>query len=255
MKRKISIPCLPGFITAGCFLAMTLIPTYFYVRLMPGLIGLIIAAYCMICILKKKKPSAARVARGLLTSLVIIAVAIFTVTGSSILYDAFEEPEADCPFIIVLGAQVREDGPSMSLKERIDAAYDYLIAHPETTAIVTGGKGNDEHISEALCMYQELTAMGIPPERVIMEDQATSTWGNLSYSMDIIEDITGDRPDSVGVVSSEYHLFRTSLQAKEHGLTIVGIPARTGSFDRFLHYFIREIAGVWHYILLGGQYT
>jgi uncharacterized SAM-binding protein YcdF (DUF218 family) len=55
------------------------------------------------------------------------------------------------------------------------------------------------------------------------------------------------------VVSSEYHLFRTGLQAKEFDLQIIGIPARTGSFDRWLHYFVREIAGVWHYLLLGGQ--
>ena len=72
---------------------------------------------------------------------------------------------------------------------------------------------------------------------------------------DIIQSITGSRPASVGVVSSEYHLFRTGLQAKAYGLEIVGIPAKTGSFDRWLHYFVREIAGVWHYILLGGHHT
>ncbi len=255
MKKKKTLPCLPGWIAAGGFLALTLIPTYFYVRLMSGLIGLVIAAYCLICILKEKKPTAARIAWGLLTTLVVMGVLIFTVTGGLILHASLGDPQADCPYIIVLGAQVRADAPSASLKERIDAAYDYLIAHPQTTAIVSGGIGEDEHISEALCMYQELTAMGIAPERIIMEDQAASTWDNLSYSLDIIENRTGTRPDTVGVVSSEYHLFRTSMQAQEHNLTIQGIPAKTGSFDRFLNYFIREIAGVWHYILLGGQYS
>ena len=76
---------------------------------------------------------------------------------------------------------------------------------------------------------------------------------NCTFSLDIIEAKTGSRPNTLGVVSSEYHLFRTGLQARELKLDIIGIPAKTGSFDRWLHYFVREIAGVWHYLLLGGQ--
>ena len=124
----------------------------------------------------------------------------------------------------------------------------------EPIIAIANGFCNSEPMSEAKCMYDELVSMGIDPQRLLIEDQATSTWGNLTYSLDIIEEQTGSRPDTLGVVSNEFHLFRTGLQAEEYGLTIQGIPARTGSFDRWLHYFIREIAGVWHYILLGGQH-
>jgi IMP dehydrogenase/GMP reductase len=175
------------------------------------------------------------------------------VTGSLILGAGSEIPSDDLPWIIVLGAQVRDSGPSASLQERIDAAYEYLSAHPETVCIVSGGQGTDEPISEAQCMYDCLVRMGISPERIRKEEQATSTWGNLTFSLEIVEAETGTRPASVGVVSSEYHLFRTGLQAKELDLQIIGIPAKTGSFDRWLHYFVREIAGVWHYLLLGGK--
>lgn len=255
MKKKLPLPCLIGWIVALLLGLLVLIPMYFYLRLMAGLLGLIVAGYCLIHMLKKKLPRASRAAWWCLTVLVALAVGIFTVTGSLILYGGQGDPEANCPYIVVLGAQVRSYGPSESLQERIDAAYGYLTGHPDTVAIVSGGQGDDEHISEALCMYQALTDMGIEPDRLIMEDRATSTWENLSYSLDIIEARTGSRPDSIGVVSSEYHLYRTGLQAKEHGLTVQGIPAKTGSFDRFLHYFIREIAGVWHYLILGGQYV
>lgn len=254
MKEKQKHPCRLWWIAAGLLTGLGLLmPTYFYVRLLPILVALVIACYCLIFTLKKKHPKAARVLRTMLTTGVILGMLVFITTGACILQEGSDIPEEDLPYIVVLGAQVRDSGPSASLQERIDAAYEYLTEHPETVAIVSGGQGDDEPITEAQCMYECLITMGIDPERIIKEEQATSTWGNLTYSLDIIEEKTGFRPDSIGVVSSEYHLFRTGLQAREFGLEIIGIPAKTGSFDRWLHYFVREIAGVWHYILLGGQ--
>lgn len=254
MKRKQEHPCRLWWILAGALVgAGLLIPTYFYVRLLPALAGLVIGCYCLIFTLGKKHPKAGRILRTALTGIVIAGLLIFVVTGSMILRVGSDVPDQNLPYIVVLGAQVRDSGPSASLQERIDAAYGYLTAHPDTVAIVSGGQGSDEPITEAQCMHDCLIAMGIAPERIIKEEQATSTWGNLTYSLDIIEAETGSRPETLGVVSSEYHLFRTGLQAKEFGLEIIGIPAKTGSFDRWLHYFVREIAGVWHYLLLGGQ--
>lgn len=255
MKTPKQIPCLGGWIAAVIVGFPALLPTYFYVRLVPALLALVIASYCLIQIWARKQPKPARICRRILTALVVIAVIICCGTGALILNAGAGDPHQDCAYIVVLGAQVNPDGPSQSLRERIYAARDYLDAHPNTVAILSGGQGDDEHITEAQCMYDELIKLGIPAHRLIKEDRAASTWGNLSYSLDIIEAQTGHRPDSVGVVSSEYHLFRTGLQAKRHGLQIVGIPAKTGTFDRFLHYFIREIAGVWHYLIIGGQYT
>ena len=156
--------------------------------------------------------------------------------------------------MVVLGAKVRPDGPSVSLQNRIDAAYDYLLANPDTIAIVSGGQGPDEHMTEALCMFQELTAMGIDPARIWQEDKATSTWENLTLSLALIEEKTGSRPEKLGVLSSEYHLFRASLLTRECGLDFVGIPAPTSRISQKINHFMREVAGVWHYILLGGQY-
>lgn len=254
MKEKQERPCLIWWIIAGVLMSLgLLVPTYFYVRLLPVLVSLVIAGYCSLFYFAKKYPKVIRVLRWVLTGGVILGLLVFIVTGSLILQTGSDVPEEDLPYIVVLGAQVRDTGPSESLQERIDTAYAYLLAHPNTVAIVSGGQGSDEPMSEAQCMYDCLVQMGISPERVIKEEQATSTWGNLTFSLDIIEAQSGSRPTSLGVVSSEYHLFRTGLQAREYGLEVIGIPAKTGSFDRFLHYFVREIAGVWHYILLGGQ--
>jgi len=121
-------------------------------------------------------------------------------------------------------------------------------------AVVSGGQGADEPMSEARCMYEHLVAMGIEEDRIWMEDQAASTWANLNYALDLIEEKTGTRPERIGLVSSEYHMFRASLLARDCGVEPIGIPARTSRFSQMVNHFMREIAGVWHYILLGGQY-
>ena len=106
-------------------------------------------------------------------------------------------------------------------------------------------------MSEAQSMYDNLTAMGIDPDRVWMEGQATSTDENMRFSLDLIEEKTGQRPTKLAILSSEYHLFRASLMAKKLGIDFVGVPARTSRLSQLINHGMREVAGVWHFILLG----
>ena len=156
--------------------------------------------------------------------------------------------------MVVLGAKVRSTGPSVSLWDRIYGARDYLEAHEDVIAVVSGGQGPDEPMTEARAMYDALVDLGIPPERIWLEEDATSTWENITFSLDLIEATTGTRPEKIGVLSSEYHLFRASLLAKKCGVDFVGIPAETSRFSQKVNHFMREIAGVWHYLILGGTY-
>ena len=132
--------------------------------------------------------------------------------------------------------------------------WGYLLEHPEVIAVVSGGQGADEPMTEAQCMYDALVALGISPDRIWVEDKAESTWENLNFSLDLIEEKTGTRPTEIGVLSSEYHLFRASLFAKACDVGFIGIPAKTSRASQLINHCMREVAGVWHYILLGGQY-
>lgn len=208
--------------------------------------------YQLLNILAGKNAKTAKLLRRILTVCVCIGLAVVFVTGCFVVHASFGDEDAQCDYIVVLGAGVNGSVPSLSLRERINAAYDYLNAHPNTIAVVSGGQGNNEDITEAYCIYRELTAMGIDESRIWMEDKATSTWENLNFSLDLIEANTGTRPDHIGLVSSEYHLFRAGLFARELGVTAAGIPATTTWLHLRINYFLREIAGVWHYIILGG---
>ncbi len=214
----------------------------------------LLGCYGLLALLITRYGRPVRIARRVLNICVCIGLLVVGITEALVIHASLGDLDKECRYMVVLGCMVRPDGPSVSLQNRIDAAYNYLTAHPEVIAVVSGGQGEDEPMSEAQCMYEHLVAMGIDPHRIWVEDQATSTWGNLQYSLTLIEEKTGTRPDTIGLLSSEYHLFRASLQAKALGLDTVGIPAKTTLPSQALNHFLREVAGVWHYILLGGQY-
>lgn len=141
----------------------------------------------------------------------------------------------DSNYLIVLGTTVNGTEPSPMLKQRLDAAVDYLNAHPHTQCIVTGGKGDAQNLSEAQCMYNYLTAAGIAPARITMEDRATSTVENLQNVRAMLE------TSEVDILSSDFHLYRAGLIAKDAGLTASLIPAKTEPFSLLVPWFLREI--------------
>lgn len=255
MEVKLKIPNLPLWALALIFALLALIPTYFYVRLIPAGVAAIFAGYGLLFLLERKKPRLGKALRSVFSLCLTVFFLVVGITGLCVFCQGAAQPEQTCDYIVVLGAKVKDSGPSASLQERIDRAYEYLLENPQAIAIVTGGKGDDEPVTEAACMFNELVKLGIDPSRVWIEDKATSTWENLKFSLDLIEEKTATRPKTVGVVSSEYHLFRVGIQARDRGLSIMGIPAKTADPVRWLHYFVREVAGVWHYLILGGQYT
>ena len=214
----------------------------------------IILIYKGLRLLSSKYPQDARSLKRVFTCILCIGLLVVGITEAIIIDASFGDPKEHCDYMVVLGAGVHGSEPSLSLQNRIDAAFDYLSAHPEVTAVLSGGQGDGENITEAQCMFDHLTAMGIEENRLLMEDQATSTWENLNFSLDMIEERTGQRPEKLGVLSSEYHLFRASLFADACGVEFVGVPAKTTKLSLRVNYFMREVAGVWHYLLLGGQY-
>ena len=190
--------------------------------------------------------------RTTLTCFVCFGMVIAGITEAVILQASGGDPEEDFQYVLVLGAGVNGSTPSLSLQDRINAAYIYLDTHPDVTAILSGGQGPDEDLTEAACMFQHLTAMGIDPERLWLEERSTSTWENLQYSLELIESKIGVRPTTLGILSSEYHMYRASLFTKACGITPRGIPAATSRVTVRINYFLREIAGVWYYLIFGG---
>ena len=227
------------------------VPGYSFSALVCVCLIAIILFYAFMPMIGLKFPGFAKITIRTFTVVLIIGLVIVGITEALIIRASFGSPGEQVEYLLVLGAKVNPDGPSVSLWDRINGAYLYLEAHPDVIAVLSGGQGSDEPITEAECMYRELALLGIDPSRLWREENSTSTWENLSFSLDLIEEKTGQRPAKLGVLSSEYHLFRTGLQAKEFGVEFVGIPARTSRAAQAINHFMREVAGVWHYLILG----
>ena len=258
MNKKLSI-LMPLLLCAVLALAAVWLHFFmvgysFSVLVCCTLIGIILF-YTVSAQFKRKFPKTMLWLRRIFTVILCIGILVVGTTEVLVIEASFGDPEESCEYIVVLGAMVRDSGPSISLQDRINAAYDYLTEHPDVIAIVSGGKGADEPISEAQCIYDSLTQMGIDPQRIWMEDKATSTWENIRFTLDLVEEKTGVRPTKLGILSSEYHLLRASLFADAAGIESVGIPAKTSIFGQKANHFMREVAGIWHYIILGGQYS
>ena len=191
------------------------------------------------------------VLRRLIYVFLILGILAASITEGVIVSAAHADSQPACDYIIVLGAGVNGSKPSLSLQERIQAAYAYLTAHPNTIAVLSGGQGSGEDITEAACMYGELTAMGIDGSRLLLEEKSSSTMENLTFTMELLQAQSGSRPARVGIVSSEYHLFRAGLFAKALGVESVGIPAKTTWVSLRLNYYLREVAAVWKYLVFG----
>ena len=191
-----------------------------------------------------------------MTKMVLIVCAVFIVAGAVLVLAAMiaihqgakgHAVAEDTP-AVVLGCHVRDGRPSRILGERIDAAYEYLTAHPKAVAVLSGGQGEDESISEAECMYRELTARGIDGSRLYKEESSVNTPTNLRQSRTILEEALGAdsawaESHEIALITSEFHCYRGCYHAKQEGLSPVAFASKT-AMPYVIPFYVREIAGV-----------
>lgn len=220
-----------------------------------ALIGYSFLAYCLMCAAAVVLIYGFIIARGwkiptiILSALLILGFGLFLWMEIPVIKDSRGDEGVEADYIIVLGAGVNGSVPSLSMVNRMTPTIEYLESHPETVAILTGGQGEGENLSEAQAMFNYLTERGISPEQLIMEDKATSTEENLKFSFEII----GSNLDksTIVVVSSEYHLHRAKTMARMLGVEVCGIPGRTTYPVLRMNYFIREAFGMVHLKVYG----
>lgn len=166
------------------------------------------------------------------------SIALVIVLEGFVLAGMNAAPPDGLDYLIVLGAKVNGDQPSLALEHRIAAAAEYLQANPGTVAIASGGRGSDEGISEAQCIRDGLVAAGIDEGRILMEDQSRRTSQNLKFSRDLI----GDPETRVGLVTNNFHVFRATRLAQKAGYArVYGLAAPYGGLT-LPHYMVREAA-------------
>lgn len=148
--------------------------------------------------------------------LLAVGVLVFAAVEGKIVYHFRDEAPPGLSYILVLGAQVHADGPSVVLRYRLDTAAEYLQENPDTLCIVSGGQGWNEPVTEARGMADYLiTERGIAPERILLEEQAGNTVENIRYSLPLVENPAAP----IAIVTNNFHTFRGVQLAREQGLS------------------------------------
>ena len=172
--------------------------------------------------------------------LLCMGVMIFGIVEGFIISGFSMKGQPGADYVIVLGAQMKADGPSKALQYRLDEAIRYLNENPSSKVIVSGGQGSDEHISEAQGMYEYLVEKGIEKDRIIKEDKSVNTTQNLAFSAEYLD----RERDSVAVVTNNFHVFRAVKIAEKAGYqNVCGIAAKGEPFLQ-INNMMRQFFGV-----------
>jgi len=145
-------------------------------------------------------------------------------------------PKYNQQYIIVHGSGLINGKVPPLLASRVDKAIEFYNKQKKVSyapkLILSGGKGNDETISEAQAMMEYASLKGIPEEDILLEDKSETTMQNMKFSKEIMDNITtaDEKPYRCIFSTSNYHLLRTGIYARVAGLKIDGIGSKTALY-------------------------
>ncbi len=216
--------------------------------------------------------------RAILTAVVLALAAMLVLPVQPLLTGMLENRFAAEPplpehidGIIILGGMVRpavskgRGRPSFNdAAERLIEGVRLARLHPEAKVLFTGGSADPllDAIKEADYARPTLLALGIEPERLLIEDQSRNTYENAVFSRAVVPD--GGQGNWI-LVTSAIHLPRSVGVFRQAGWKVIPWPINylTGGDTQWanedvliqrLYYFSRtlhELVGLAYYRLRG----
>ena len=193
----------------------------------------------------------------IISAFVTVSVIYFSVSILLfVLYSIFLQlvpHKRDFDYIIIHGAGLI-DGNKVSklLSDRIDKAIEVYKKDPTPPMMIpSGGKGNDEDLSEAAAMAQYMIQHGIPEDKILLEDRSASTYENLVNAKTIIDARDGDKYTTL--VTSNYHVYRALRICRQIGFDATGIGSHVAFYywpSALLREYIAVHAEKKHFIIL-----
>lgn len=189
-----------------------------------------------------RESRAGRLVRRLYAVCLVCGFLVFTAAEALVVsYGEGDRSALPADAVIVLGAGVNGETPSLALSTRIEAAAAYLAEHPDIPVVLSGGQGPGEAITEAEAMRRALTGKGVEEKRLLLEERSTSTAENFAFSKALLEERGVDTETAlVAVVSNDFHLYRAGVIAQRQGLTVVGVGAPLPWWWQEANYYVRE---------------
>lgn len=160
-----------------------------------------------------------------------------------------ERARGDEHLMLVLGAPVVDGRSTPCLVSRGECAAHWLQTHPDTTAVLSGGRNGGR--TEARALSEIITRQGVSAHRLLLEEHSTTTDENFRFSRPILEEKGWNGEEPLVVVTNRFHVFRLRNYAAKWGCTNVRyLVTPTPLPVRFIWAF-REVILVCRWWVLG----
>ena len=134
-------------------------------------------------------------------------------------------PDDDIDVIVVLGHGVKDINTLNNTfpTERTAARVLHAVAvynKMESKYFVCSGKGTGK-VTEAAVMARLAQNLGVPKEKIKIEDKSANTWQNAAE----LNKMFTNKNISVGIVTSAYHMKRSVREFNKYFNNVVPLPA------------------------------
>ena len=209
-----------------------------------------------------------------------LSVATLLIMLTVIFSNAHTRIQGNLDYVIVVGTNLVDNKISKSLKRRLDCAIEYARGNPNTVFVLSGGRSEYGRNTEATVMYHYMINAGIPDKNLLLEFYSDSTQEKVGFSLrtiyqdheqkllaekvrhhnepflrqnqqrnDIIVGV--DRPLAIGIITSDFNLFRAKEIAKKFGvMDACPMAAKTDEL-MLVHLAVREAVALFKDRLIG----
>ena len=153
-------------------------------------------------------------------------------TRNRIVEDYTKLSDVDC--ILILGAGVRNNRPSLMLQDRLAKGLELYNNSLSNKIIVSGDHGRKDY-DEVNIMKDFLIENDIPSNDIFMDHAGFSTYDSIYRTKEIF------LAKKIVIVSQEYHLYRALYIADKLGLEAYGVKAEHKEYYGDNYRELREI--------------
>jgi len=164
-----------------------------------------------------------------------IALLLFIIFNSIKIYRySFEYSEKKSDVAIVLGAGTVNEIPSPVFKERINHSIYLYKKNVIKKILFTGGKGENQDISDSQIAKNYAIKNGIPPNDILIEESSLYTYQNLIYAKSIMDSL---HFSTALIVSDPLHMKRSMELAISTNIKGESSPTKTSMYRTSLPKF------------------
>jgi uncharacterized SAM-binding protein YcdF (DUF218 family) len=158
-----------------------------------------------------------------------LGVALVTVYAIARIWQQGDLDEArPAGAIVVLGAAQYDGRPSQVFRARLDHATELYRDGYAPYLVVTGGERPGDRTTEAAVAREYAMRLGVPADRILVEDRGRSTLESIVSVAHILRD--HDIHDAV-FVSDPTHMLRVLRMAEDESIEAYGSPTRTSPIE------------------------